>query len=102
MGTKKGTPRKTAKESSQEDSQSALLELFVDQVKDIYWAEKHLLKALPKMQKAATTEELKAAIENHIGQTEEQVGRLEQVFDLLEEKPQAKKCDGMAGLVEEG
>ena len=102
MATKKGTPRKTAKESSQEDSQSALLELFVDQVKDIYWAEKHLLKALPKMQKAATTEELKAAIENHIGQTEEQVGRLEQVFDLLEEKPQAKKCDGMAGLVEEG
>jgi ferritin-like metal-binding protein YciE len=102
MPTKKGTPRKTRSQNSSEDSQSALLELFVDQVKDIYWAEKHLLKALPKMQKAATTEELKTAIENHIGQTEEHVGRLEQVFELLEEKPQAKKCDGMAGLVEEG
>jgi len=102
MPTQKRTPRKTKSQNAQEDSQSALLELFVDQVKDIYWAEKHLLKALPKMQKAATTEELKNAIENHIGQTEEQVGRLEQVFELLEEKPQAKKCDAMAGLVEEG
>ena len=102
MATQKRSPRKTGNARSQTDNQSALLELFVDQVKDIYWAEKHLLKALPKMQKAATTEELKAAIENHIAQTEEQVSRLDQVFELLEEKPQAKKCDGMAGLVEEG
>jgi ferritin-like metal-binding protein YciE len=102
MATRKGASRKTGKEGSQEEGHSALQELFLDQVKDIYWAEKHLLKALPKMQKAATTEELKSAIENHISQTEAQVGRLEQVFELLEEKPQGKKCDGMAGLVEEG
>ena len=61
-----------------------------------------MLKALPKMQKAATTEELQAAIETHIGQTQVHVERLEEVFELLEEKAQAKKCDGMEGLVEEG
>jgi ferritin-like metal-binding protein YciE len=102
MATRKKSTKKTDGQSPQGETQPALLELFVDQVKDIYWAEKHLLKALPKMQKAATTEELKMAIENHIGQTEEQVSRLEEVFEMLEEKPQAKKCDGMAGLVEEG
>ena len=102
MATKKRTSGKTKSNRASEDSQSALLELFKDQLKDIYWTEKHLLKALPKMQKAATTEELKTAIETHVGQTEEQVGRLEQIFELLEEKAQAKKCDGMAGLVAEG
>jgi ferritin-like metal-binding protein YciE len=99
--TSKNT-RKTSNQKSQGDSDSALLELFVDQIKDIYWAEKHLLKALPKMQKAATTEELQSAIENHIGQTEEHVSRLEEVFGLLDEKAQAKKCDGMEGLIQEG
>lgn len=99
------TSKKTAKRTagkSQEGDQSALLELFVDQIKDIYWAEKHLLKALPKMQKAATTEELRSAIETHTEQTQVHVERLEEVFELLEEKAQAKKCDGMDGLVEEG
>lgn len=99
------TSKKTAKRTagkSQEGDQSALLELFVDQIKDIYWAEKHLLKALPKMQKAATTEELQSAIETHTEQTQVHVERLEEVFELLEEKPQAKKCDAMEGLVEEG
>jgi ferritin-like metal-binding protein YciE len=81
---------------------SQLDKFFHDQLKDIYWAEKHLTKALPKMQKNATTEELKNAIETHLAQTEEQVARLEQVFELLEKKPQAKKCDGMEGLVKEG
>jgi ferritin-like metal-binding protein YciE len=82
--------------------ESALDKFFHDQLKDIYWAEKHLTKALPKMQKAATSEELQEAIENHLAQTEEHVSRLEQVFELIGKKPQAKKCDGMEGLVKEG
>jgi ferritin-like metal-binding protein YciE len=108
--TKKAAPRKSngatkssngsASASKVENSQ--LEKFFHDQLKDIYWAEKHLTKALPKMMKNATTEELQNAIENHIAQTEEQVARLEQVFELLEKKPQAKKCDGMEGLVKEG
>lgn len=81
---------------------SQLKEFFSDSLKDIYWAEKHLTKALPKMQKAATTEELKQAIGDHLVQTEEHVGRLEEVFGLLEMKPQAKKCEAMEGLVKEG
>jgi ferritin-like metal-binding protein YciE len=92
-------PKKQAANTPNEETQSALLELFVDSVKDIYWAEKHLTKALPKMQKAATSEELKEAFETHLAQTEEQVARLEQVFELLEEKAQGKKCDAMEGLV---
>jgi ferritin-like metal-binding protein YciE len=100
--TTKKTARTAAGQRSQQDDQSALLELFVDQIKDIYWAEKHLLKALPKMQKAATTEELQSAIETHTEQTQVHVERLEEIFELLEEKAQAKKCDGMQGLVEEG
>ena len=78
-----------------------LLELFTDEMKDIYWAEKHLVKALPKMQKAASAQELKNAFETHLEQTKVHVTRLEQVFELLEEKAVAKKCDAMAGLVEE-
>src|SRR5688500_13364845 len=101
MATKK-TSRKPEAQPSEDEGQSQLLELFVDQIKDIYWAEKNLLKALPKMQKAATTEELQTAIETHIEQTQEHVERLEEVFELLEEKAQAKKCDAMEGLIEEG
>ena len=81
---------------------SLLKDFFVDAVKDLYWAEKHLTKALPKMQEAATTEELKMAIAEHITQTEEQVVRLEKVLEILGENPQAKKCDAMEGLVKEG
>jgi ferritin-like metal-binding protein YciE len=76
--------------------------LFTDMLKDIYWAEKHLTKALPKMQKAATSEELQEAIENHLEQTKEHINRLEQVFEQLGKKAQAKKCDAMEGLVKEG
>lgn len=68
---------------------------FTDELKDIYWGEKHLTKALPKMQKAATTEELQNAIGEHITQTGEHVARLEHVFEMLGEKAQAKKCDAM-------
>jgi ferritin-like metal-binding protein YciE len=81
---------------------SQLEKLFTDSLKDIYWAEKHLTKALPKMKKAATTDELKSAIEEHLAQTEEQVTRLEQVFELCGKKAQAKKCDAMEGLIKEG
>jgi len=81
---------------------SQLQKFFEDSLKDIYWAEKNLTKALPKMQKAATTEELKNAIEEHLTQTENQVVRLEQVFELIGKKAQAKKCDAMEGLIKEG
>lgn len=76
-------------------------EFFIDELKDIYWAENHLAKALPKMQKAATSEDLAAAFEKHTMETQEHISRLEQVFNLLGEKVQAKKCDAMAGLLEE-
>lgn len=79
-----------------------LEKFFVDSLKDLYWAEKHLTKALPKMRDAATTEQLQSAIEEHIAQTEEHVSRLEQVFEMLGEKAQVKKCDAMEGLVKEG
>ena len=80
----------------------SLTELLQDQLKDLYNAEKQLTKALPKMKKAATTEQLQEAIEGHRVQTEEHVNRLEQVFELLGKKPQAKKCDAMEGLLKEG
>lgn len=84
-----------------EETQTALLKLFVDGIKDIYWAEKQLVKALGKMMKAATTEELQNAFETHITQTEDQVARLEDVFQLLEKKAQGKKCEAMEGLIKE-
>ena len=98
---KTATRKKASESQTKEESDSMLLELFVDGIKDIYWAEKHLTKALPKMQKAATTGELQDAFETHLGQTEVHVERLEQVFELLEEKAVAKKCDAMEGLVKE-
>lgn len=76
-------------------------EFFVDEIKDIYWAEKHLVKALPKMRKAATSKELAAAFEKHTQETQTHIETLEQVFELLGEKPTAKKCDAMEGLLTE-
>lgn len=101
---RKSSTRKTAARamSQESDAKSMLQEFLVDELKDIYWAEKHLTKALPKMAKAASSEELREAFENHLSQTEEHVSRLEQVFEILGMKPMAKKCDAMAGLVEEG
>jgi ferritin-like metal-binding protein YciE len=95
---------KTAKKAEQttDVQESALNELFIDELKDIYWAEKHLTKALPKMAKAATSDELRAAIEKHIGETENHVSRLEQVFESIGEKAVAVKCEAMAGLIKEG
>ena len=79
-----------------------LSKIFEDTLKDIYWAEKHLTKALPKMVKAAYDENLSAAFDAHLKETEGHVERLEQVFGQLGKKPQAKKCPAMEGLVEEG
>lgn len=83
-------------------AEPAVMELFVDCIKDIYWAENHLVKSLPKMQKAATSSELSIAIGEHLEETKTHVTRLEQIFELLGEKPQAKKCDAMEGLSKEG
>jgi ferritin-like metal-binding protein YciE len=80
---------------------SLLQELFLDSIKDIYYAEKALVKALPKMKKAATSEQLAAAFTEHIEVTKNQVARLEQVFEILEEKPRAKKCEAIEGLIKE-
>jgi len=76
--------------------------LFVQELKDIYWAESHLAKALPKMSKAATTPELSKAIEKHTKETQEHVERLEKVFENLGMKASGKKCPAMEGLLEEG
>jgi ferritin-like metal-binding protein YciE len=88
--------------ATKQETNSQLQKFFEDALKDIYWAEKNLTKALPKMKKAATTEELKNAIEEHLAQTETQVQRLEQVFELIGKKAEAKKCEAMAGLIKEG
>lgn len=99
----KAAPKKTSTgKQSQVSESSLLLELFTDGIKDIYWAEKHLLKGIPKMQKAATSEELKNAFAEHLEVTRNQITRLEQVFEILGKKAQAKKCDAMDGLSKEG
>ena len=77
-------------------------ELFHDTLKDIYFAEKKILSTLPKMAKAAQNEELKAAFEKHRGETEGQVERLEQVFAIIEKKPQGKTCAAIVGIADEG
>ncbi|NCI45643.1 YciE/YciF ferroxidase family protein [Sediminibacterium soli] len=81
--------------------ESLLDKLFNDLLKDMYWAEKHLLQALPLMQKAATTNELHDAFEDHLLQTQKHVIRLERVFKLLGKPAETKKCEAMAGLTEE-
>lgn len=98
--SKKTSKRSGASKPSQ--AEPALLELFVDSIKDIYWAEKQLVKSLPKMEKAATSPELAGAIAEHIEVTKTHVTRLEQVFELLGQKAEAKKCDAMEGLTKEG
>jgi ferritin-like metal-binding protein YciE len=79
-----------------------LQKLYTDELRDLYNAEGQLLKALPKMAKAASSEELKDAFEKHLEQTKSHVERLEQVFEELDEKPKGKTCRAMKGLVEEG
>jgi len=79
-----------------------LRNLFHDTLKDIYFAEKKILGALPKMAKAAQSKGLKAAFEKHQGETEGHVSRLEQVFDQIDQKPQGKTCDAILGIIDEG
>ncbi|MBD1394115.1 YciE/YciF ferroxidase family protein [Mucilaginibacter glaciei] len=100
---KKAAPKTNAKatETTTPVEESALNELFLDELKDIYWAEKHLLKALPKMAKNATSDELKNAIQTHITETEGQITRLEDAFASIGEKAVAVKCEAMAGLLKE-
>jgi ferritin-like metal-binding protein YciE len=100
MPKETGEPKFSTKTSPK--AEPALLELFTDGIKDIYWAENHLVKTLPKMQKAATSKSLAAAIGAHLEETKTHVARLEQVFELLGEKVQAQKCDAMEGLSKEG
>ena len=83
-------------------SEKHLKELFHDTLKDIYFAEKKILSALPKMAKGASSPELKDLISTHLEETKGQVERLKQVFAQLEEKPSGKVCKGMQGLIEEG
>jgi ferritin-like metal-binding protein YciE len=91
-----------APQQTDDVQESALNELFIDELKDIYWAEKHLTKALPKMAKAATSDELRSAIENHLAETENHVTRLESAFQSIGEKAVGVKCEAMAGLIKEG
>jgi ferritin-like metal-binding protein YciE len=98
---KKSAPKKQAAPAAGQGN-SQLDQFFTDCLKDIYWAEKALTKALPKMQKAATTDQLKSAIGEHLAQTEEHISRLEQVFEMVGKKAQAKKCDAMEGIIKEG
>jgi len=98
----KSTASKAGKVKAKSTAAEGLKELYIDSLKDIYWAEKALLKALPKMAKNATTESLIAAIDEHTAVTEEQVARLERVFELAGKKATAKKCEAMDGLIKEG
>ncbi len=81
---------------------SALFELFVSELKDIYWAEKHLVKNLPKMAKAATSEDLRMAFMKHLEKTEQQVERLEEIFQIIDKRAVGKRCEGIDGIVDEG
>ncbi len=79
-----------------------LNDLFLDTLKDIYYAEKQILKALPKMAKAAQSDKLRAAFEKHHGETEVQVERLEKIFELLDKPARGKTCDAIQGILDEG
>ena len=83
-------------------AEEGLKELYIDELKDLYSAENQLVKALPEMAKAATSEELAAGFEEHLEQTKSHVQRLETIFQQLGESPKGKKCKGMEGLIEEG
>lgn len=109
MATKKTAAQQSSAASSKNtaktsgtNTEPALRDLFLDELKDIYWAEKHLTKALPKMKKGASSDTVANAISEHLEITKVHVERLEQVFSLLGEKAVAKKCDGMEGLTKEG
>ena len=93
---------KNSSKNAKQDESSLLEELFHDELKDIYWAEKHLTKVLPKMEKAATSKQLKTSFSSHLEETRGQIVRLEKAFELLGKIAQAKKCEAMAGITKEG
>lgn len=100
--TGKKSIQKAAQKSQNAPIQSSqLMKLFEDELKDIYWAEKALTKAIPKLIKNASSQELIGALTDHLSETENQVKRLEQVFASLEKKAVAKKCEAMEGLIKE-
>ena len=96
------TSKSNGKVQAKSSAAEGLKELFIDELKDIVYAERALLKALPKMAKNATEPKLIAAIEQHVTVTEGQVQRLEQIFEILGESNRGKKCDAMEGLIKEG
>lgn len=98
---KAGTKKSSAAPEKDKKSGEEFRDFFIDELKDILWAERALLKALPKMRKAATGKELAASFDSHLAETEAQISTLEQVFDLMGEKPKTKKCDAMEGLISE-
>lgn len=100
QGSVKST-NKSKPSAGKMDNRSLLRKFFIEELQDIYWAEKHLVKELPKMQKAATSEELADAFGDHQAATEDHVSRLEEVFKMLGETAKAKKCEAMEGLVKE-
>ncbi len=95
---KKAAPKKI---EAKDDAAEGLKALMLDSLKDIYWAEKALLKAIPKMSKNATSDNLKKGLDNHLKETKGQIDRLEKVFTKLGEKAKAVKCEAMAGLIKE-
>ena len=99
MATKTATG--TTGQTNGQKKENLLENFFIDQLKDIYYAEQQLLKALNEMKSASTTEELEEAFEHHHSQTQKQIKRLDKVFQLLKEKPEGKKCEAMDGLIKE-
>ncbi len=100
-GKSKTISNGTGKKPAKSGAAAGLRELFEDQLKDIYWAEKALTKAIPKLIKNATSQELKDALTDHLDVTEEQVSRCEEVFASIDMKPIASKCEAMEGLMKE-
>jgi len=97
---RKTVRRAAAKRAAPKDK--TLHDLFYDQLKDVYFAEKQILKALPKMAKAAQSSDLTAAFKKHFSETQGQVGRLEQIFKLIDKPAKAKKCEAIMGILDEG
>lgn len=100
--TKKAPGKFPADTMEKPVNDSMLQEFFTEEIKDIYYAEKHIIKTLPKMMKAATSPVLKTAFQEHLDVTKTHVSRLEKVFELVGKKPQVKKCEAIEGITKEG
>jgi ferritin-like metal-binding protein YciE len=97
------TQTKSSSSSASATAQnSKLQEFFIEQLQDIYWAERKLVKTLPKLEEAATSQQLKKAFASHLQETENHVSRIENVFEIIGEEPKAVKCHAMAGIIDEG